>query len=546
MERLTIMPIFRSQVATNTDSFNQNRTGMLAQIENLRELEKRIRDRSESSRDRFTNRNQLLPRDRLNLLLDRGTPWLELSTLAGFKTYDDDGEKTISGARLITGIGKVSNVRCIVIVDDSGIMAGALHTYGVKKMIRAFDIALENKMPVVHLVQSAGADLLTYVPETFMNGGSMFFKQARLSASGCPVITVVHGASTAGGAYMPGMSDYTIMVRGQAKAFLAGAPLVRAATGEIADDETLGGTEMHATTTGLAEYVANDDSEALAICRQVVDQLNWSRYSRPPLPSKFKEPAYAIHELCGIVSMDYQKPYDVREVIARLVDGSEFLEFKTLYDAQTICCHARIHGFTCGLIGNNGPITAEGATKAAQFIQLCSQSGTPLIFLQNTTGFVVGTDPEQRGIIKHGAKLIQAVSNSQVPRITLMIGASFGAGNYAMSGWSYEPHFILGWPNYKSGVMGAKQAALVMRIVNEEAAKRKGNPLDKNALDALENEVLDLFHSTEDGYYFSARLQDDGIIDPRDSRKVLALLLEICDEANRRTLHPNTFGVSRF
>jgi geranyl-CoA carboxylase beta subunit len=540
------MPRFESQIDTNSDTFGQNREGMLAAIAGLRELEGRIRARSEASRERFEKRGQLLPRDRLNLLLDRGAPWIELSTLAGYKTYEDDGEERISGARLITGIGMVSGVRCVVIVDDSGIMAGALHTYGVHKMIRAFDIALENKMPVIHLVQSAGADLLSYVPETFMRGGAMFFKQARLSAAGCPVITVVHGASTAGGAYMPGMSDYTIMVRGQAKAFLAGAPLVRAATGEIADDEVLGGTDMHATTSGLTEYVADNDAEAIAICRQVAGRLNWSHYTTPAPARAYDEPLYDIEEICGIVSMDYTKPYDVRELIARLVDGSDFLEFKALFDNQTICCHASIHGLACGLIGNNGPITPEGANKAGQFIQLCSQSGTPLIFLQNTTGFVVGTDPEHRGIIKHGAKLIQAVANAQVPRITMMIGASFGAGNYAMSGWSYEPHFILGWPNYKCGVMGAKQAALVMRIVNEAAAARKGEPLDEAALDALEQKVADLYRSMEDGYYFSARIQDDGMIDPRDTRKVLGELLNVCDEARRRTLHPNTFGVARF
>ncbi|MDP6567251.1 MAG: carboxyl transferase domain-containing protein, partial [Alphaproteobacteria bacterium] len=446
----------------------------------------------------------------------------------------------------ITGIGTVSGVRCVIIVDDSGITAGAIHTYGVHKMIRAFDMALENKMPVIHLVQSAGADLLAYVPETFQKGGGMFHRQAKLSAAGCPVITVVHGSSTAGGAYMPGMSDYVVMVRKQAKAFLAGPPLLRAATGEIADDETLGGTDMHAQTSGLVEHVAENDAEAVQICRDVVRRLNWSKGLRPGLERHYDEPAYDIDEICGLVSMDYQKPYDVRELIARLVDGSDFLEFKALYDTQTICGHASVQGFPCGLIGSNGPITPEGATKASQFMQLCSQSGTPLVYLHNTTGFIVGTEPEAQGMIKHGAKMIQAVSNATVPRITLFIGASFGAGNYAMSGRSYQPRFLLGWPNYKCAVMGSKQAALVMRIVNEAVAKRKGEPMDEAELDALHQQVVDLYEPISTGYYHTARLDDDGMIDPRDSRKVLGLLLSVCDEEARRTVRPNTFGVARF
>jgi len=540
------MPRLLSQIDPASDAYRDNRAGMLASIAALRELEGRIRARSERSRTRFEARGQLLPRDRLNLLLDRGAPWLELSTLAGYRTFDDDGEENITGARLITGLGEICGTRCVVITDDSGITAGALHTYGVHKMIRAFDLALENKLPVVHLVQSAGADLLQYVPETFMRGGGMFYKQAKLSAAGCPVITVVHGSSTAGGAYMPGMSDYTIMVRGQAKAFLAGPPLVRAATGEIADDEELGGTDMHATRSGLTEYVAGNDAEAIAICRDVVARLNWPAGQAAAARAGWPEPAYDIDEICGIVPMDYQKPYDVREVIARVVDGSDFLEFKAAYDGQTICGHAHIQGQACGLIGNNGPITPEGAVKAAQFMQLCSQSATPLIFLQNTTGFIVGRDPEQRGIIKAGAKMIQAVANATVPRITLMIGASFGAGNYAMSGWAYEPRFILGWPNYKTAVMGAKQAALVMRIVNEAAAARKGEPMPEEQLAAIEAQVVELYESMESGRYASARLWDDGIIDPRDSRRVLGLLLSVCSAAERRALNPNTFGVARF
>ena len=540
------MPQLDTQVDTRSDAFGENRAAMLEKIGFLRELEGRVVARSERSRARFEGRGQMLPRDRLNLLLDRGADWLEFSTLAGYKTYDDDGGENITGSRVMTGIGTVSGVRAVVIVDDSGITAGALHTHGVHKMIRAFEMALENKMPVIHLVQSAGADLLKYAPETFMYGGGLFHRQAKLSAAGCPVVTVVHGSSTAGGAYMPGMSDYVVMVRKQAMAFLAGPPLLRAATGEIAEAEALGGTDMHAHVSGLTEYVADNDAEALAICRDIVTRLNWPRHAAPAPAKSFAEPAYDIDELCGIVPVEYQKPYDVREVIARLIDGSNFLEFKALYDTQTICGHGEIMGFACGFIANNGPITPNGATKASQFMQLCDQSGTPLIYLMNTTGFVVGSDPETHGMIKHGAKMIQAVTNVRVPRITMMIGASFGAGHYAMSGRSYEPRFVLGWPNYKNGVMGARQAALVMRIVQEAAAERKGEPMDEGALDALEEQVIDIYEATEDWHYYTARLWDDGVIDPRDSRCALGLLLSVCDEAERRQLHPNSFGVARF
>ena len=540
------MPKIVSDIDPNSVPFVENRAEMLAQIDALRELEGMVRARSEKSRARFESRNQLLPRDRLDLLLDRGAPWLELSTMAGFETYDDDGGDNISGARLITGIGMVSNVRCVVIVDDSGILAGALHTHGVDKMVRAFDIALENKLPVIHLVQSAGADLLDYVPATWIRAGGMFYKQAKLSAAGCPVISVVHGASTAGGAYMPGMSDYVVMVRKQAMAFLAGPPLLLAATGEVADAEELGGTDMHASISGLTEYVAEDDPEAIVICRDIVSRLNWTDRLAPSRARTWEEPAYDIDELCGIVPVEYQKAYDVREVIARLVDGSDFLEFKAEYDQQTICGQAAIMGLPCGIIGSNGPITPQGSTKASQFMQLCDQSNTPLIYLHNTTGFIVGREAEEMGMIKHGAKMIQAVSNVSVPRITLMIGASFGAGAYAMSGWSYEPRFLLGWPNFQAGVMGGKQAAQVMRIVYEAKLKRQGTPPDEAELEALEAKVVDLYDSKASAYYYTARMWSDGLIDPRDSRNALGLLLLVCDEEKRRSVNTNSFGVARF
>ncbi len=540
------MPVIESPIDNNSPEFQANRQAMLELIGELRQLESGIVANSERSRQRFTDRGQLLPRDRLNLLLDRGAPFLELSTLAGYKTYDDDGEENIGGGRQICGIGTVAGVRCMVAVHDAGIKAGAIHVMGLRKLLRAHEICLENKLPFVQLVHSAGADLLGYQPETFVRGGSMFYNMSRLSAAGLPVITVVHGASTAGGAYMPGLSDYVVMVRKQSKAFLAGAPLVKAATGEIADDESLGGADMHATVSGLAEYLANDDAEALAICRDIVSRLNWQEQVLPAPEVSYAEPIHDIDELCGAVSVDYRKPYDVREIIARLVDGSDFLDFKPLFDNQTICGHASIMGHACGILGNNGPITPHGANKGAQFIQLCCQSNTPLLFLQNTTGFIVGTEPEQAGMIKHGSKMVQAVSNATVPKITLMVGASFGAGNYGMCGRAYEPRFLFGWPNYRLAVMGADQAAGTMAIVQEQVAKRKGLELNEADLAALKKQVVDHYAPIESALYHTARLHDDGLIDPRDSRRVLGYVLSIVNEEARRTVRANSFGVARF
>ncbi|MBM3491221.1 MAG: acyl-CoA carboxylase subunit beta [Alphaproteobacteria bacterium] len=540
------MPVLETAVDPRAQAFQANRSAMLALIEEFRGLEARVRANSQKSRPRFAARNQLLPRERLELLLDRGTPFVELSTLAGYKTYDDDGDANISGGRIITGIGFVAGVRAMLYVSDSGIKAGAYHVMGLQKSLRAQEIALEQKLPLLQLVESGGADLLDYVPETFVRGGGMFYNMARLSAAGVPVITLVHGSSTAGGAYMPGMSDYTIMVRGRAKAFLAGPPLVKAAIGEVATDEELGGTDMHATVSGLTEYVADTDAEAIALLRDVVGRLGWNRHLAPAPATTFRDPRHDIDELCGIVPIDYRRPYDVREVIARLVDDSDYLEFKALLDPHTICGHAAIHGHVVGILGNNGPITADGAAKAGQFIQLCDQAGTPLVFLQNTTGYIVGTDPERRGIIKHGAKMIQAVSNARVPKLTLMLGGSFGAGNYGMCGRAYEPRFLLGWPNYRIAVMGAEQAAMVMQIVHTAAAERRGQPLTEAQREAMRGRVIELYESQSSALYATARLWDDGLIDPRDSRRVLGFLLDTCHEAARRTLHPNSFGVARF
>jgi len=538
------MAIIESRIDPGSDSYRENRERMLALIGEFRGLEERVRGLSNAKQELFRRRGQLLPRERVALLLDRNAPWLELSTLAGLKMHDDDGGAGIQGGGGIAGIGYVSGVRCVVTASDSGIKGGTTAPMGLKKNLRCQQIALENKLPVVRLVESGGANLL-YQAEIFVEGGRGFANQARMSAAGIPQVTVVHGSSTAGGAYLPGLSDYVVLVRGKAKVFLAGPPLLRAATGEIATDEELGGADMHATVSGLGDYLAEDDADGIRIAREIVARLPWNdQLPCRPAPA-FKEPRYPAEQLAGIVPTDYRKPYDVREVIARLVDDSDYLDFKALYGVHTVCGHAAIEGHAVGLIGNNGPIDADGATKAAQFIQLCCQSNTPIVYLQNTTGYMVGREAEQAGIIKHGSKMIQAVANATVPQITLHIGASFGAGNYGMCGRAYDPRFIFAWPNNRIAVMGGEQAAKVMSIVTEEKAKREGKPVDRARLDAMEAGIVKRMEGESAALFATARLWDDGIIDPRDSRKVLAFCLSICREAALRPLKASTFGVAR-
>lgn len=536
------MPTLESRIDTRSERFRTQRAEMLERVEALRDIEAKVRKNSERSRAKFEKRGQLLPRDRVALLLDAGRPYLELSTLAGLGMHDDDGGDGAQGGGSISGIGFVAGKRCLVSATDSGIKGGSVSPSGLKKALRIQQIAFENKLPLVTLAESAGANLL-YQEEMFIEGGRTFANQARLSAAGIPQVTVVHGSSTAGGAYLPGLSDYVVVVRNKSKIFLAGPPLLKAATGEVATDEELGGATLHAEVAGTAEYMAEDDAHAIAVARELVGKLTWDT---PEAPGAFEAPRYDAEELCGLVPLDFAKPYDVREVIARIVDGSDFLDFKADYGVHTVCGHAAVEGTPIGILGNNGPIDPQGATKAAQFIQLCSQSGTPLLFLQNTTGYLVGKEAESSGIVKHGSKMIQAVANATVPKITLVIGGSWGAGNYGMAGRGLSPRFIFSWPNAKVGVMGPQQAATVMEIITrEKMMKKMGQEPPQDFLDSLKEELIKNMEPKTHVFYGSARLWDDGVIDPRDSRKVVAFCLATCREAERRTLRPNTFGVAR-
>ena len=524
-------------------AFAKNRGEMLEQVAALRAIEAKARLEEESKRERYEGRGQILPRERVARVLDAGSPWLELSSLCGYRMHDDkDG--ALAGGNVIVGIGYVAGVRALVCATNYVIKGGTMTPMSVVKLQRAQEIALEQKLPVLSLVESGGANL-RYQGEMFISGGKNFANQARLSAAGIPQITVVHGSSTAGGAYIPGMSDYVIMVRKRAKVFLAGPPLVYAATGERAEEEELGGAEMHATLAGTTELVAKDDADALRLAREVMGSLGWGRAITP---SAGAPPKYDPDELCGVVPVDYRKPYDCREIVARLVDASDFVELKADFDAQTVCGRAKIQGMPVGILGNNGPITAQGAVKAAQFIQQCCQTDTPIVYLMNTTGYMVGTRSEHGGIVKHGSKMIQAVATASVPQITLVVGGSFGAGNYGMCGRGMGPSFLFAWPNARTAVMGGEQAAKVLELVTREKWRRdqrEMTPADEAMLHALGQGIIEQFDAESQAFAASARLFDDGVIDPRDSRKVLGFTLSICAEARARRLNPNSFGVAR-
>jgi geranyl-CoA carboxylase beta subunit len=535
------MPVLSSALDPRSPTFAANAARMAERLAEVQALQARVVAESDSKRAKFEQRGQLLPRERVARLIDRGSAFLELSPLAGLGLHDDDGKKSVMGGGSIVGIGVVAGKRVLVSASDSAIKGGTIAPMGLKKALRAQELARENKLPLIALVESGGANLM-YQAEIFVDGGRTFANQARLSAAGVPQIAVVHGSSTAGGAYLPGLSDYVVLVKGRSSIYLAGPPLVKAAIGEDASDEELGGAQMHAEVTGLGEYLADDDAHAIALARELMAQLPWDT---APEPAAAPLPKYAAEELMGIVPADDREPYDVREVIARLTDASEFLEFKAAYATDTVCGHARIEGHAVGLIGNNGPIQPTGSTKAAQFIQLCDQSGTPLVFLQNTTGYMVGKAAEQAGAIKHGSKMIQAVANARVPKFTVVLGGSFGAGNYGMCGRGFDPRFIFAWPSARTAVMGGAQAAMVMDIVNRNKLAKMGLPANDEALAAMSDGLRRRLDAESTALFGTARLWDDGIIDPRDTRRVLGLCLSLAAEAAARTLRPNTFGVAR-
>ncbi len=538
------MSILTSRVRPTDPEFVDNRASMLAMVDDIRALEAHVRAHGEKARGKFDKRNQLMPRERVALLLDPGAPFIELSTLAGTDMHDDGGDKTRAGGGNVIGIGFVSGVRCLVVANDSAIKGGAITPMGLRKTLRAQEVALRERLPVVSLVESAGANLL-YQSEIFVDGGRVFANMARLSAAGIPQITVVHGSSTAGGAYMPGLSDYVIAVDERARIFLAGPPLVKAALGQDSEEEALGGARMHAEVSGTVEYLAEDDHHAIHLAREVVAALGWNDNTPPTRTLESKPPRYSPDELCGVVPTDPKKPYDVREVIARLVDDSRFLEFKARYGSNTVCGHARIDGRAVGILGNNGPIFPEGSVKAAQFIQLCQQSNTPLVFLMNTTGYMVGETAEQAGAVKHGAKMIQAVANTTLPKLTLVLGGAYGAGNYGMCGRAYDPDFIFSWPTAKVAVMGGDQAATVMKMITRAKFARRGMPVVEEVLDHMTADVRNKLNREATALFATARVWDDGIIDPRDTRAILSFCLATCIEARQRTLHGTTYGVAR-
>ncbi|WP_395054749.1 acyl-CoA carboxylase subunit beta [Polaromonas sp.] len=546
------MTVFQSAWNAEASEAVQRREAMLARIAALRALEERAAQASANSKPVFDKRGQLLPRERVALLLDPGAPYVPLCSLAGFMQDNREAALSVPGGGVVAGIGFVEGVRCMVVASDSGIEAGAIQAMGLDKILRVQEIALQNKLPFIHLVESAGANLMRYRVEGFVHGGALFRNLARLSSAGIPVITVQHGSGTAGGAYMPGLSDVVILVRNRSRAFLAGPPLLMAATGEVATEEELGGAEMHASVSGLGEQLAEDDRQALGLARQVLARSSWSNRpsahigkAQAAINSVANEPLYPASDLLGLMSTDLRQPVDMHEVIARLVDGSDVLPFKALYGAATVCVQASIDGHAVGIISNNGPIDVVGANKATHFIQMLCQLGHPIVYLQNTTGYMVGKDSEQAGMIKHGSKMIQAVTSATVPQITIQCGASFGAGNYGMCGRGYAPRFLFSWPNARTAVMGGEQAARTMQIVTEAAMVRKGIAVDAAQSQAQFDKIVALFEAQADAFYTSGLLLDDGVIDPRDTRAVLAQCLAMCAEADTRQLRPMQFGVAR-
>jgi geranyl-CoA carboxylase beta subunit len=542
----------QSTLNPSSPEYGQNLAAMQAALGRLREIQERSLASELKFEARARKAGKLLPRERLSLLLDRAAPFLELAPIAGYRMYDDtDG--SLAGGQLIAGIGFVSGRRCLAIVWNYAVKGGTISRVTVQKMLRLQEIARRQRLPIVSLSESGGGNLEGQGGEdpwgalAFIEGGLCYGQQAELSALGVPQVVVAHGNATAGGAYHVALSDYVVLVRGQTQLFLAGPPLLRAATGEIASSEELGGAAMHASVSGTGEYLAESDADGIRIAREIMARLPRSAAAlpdRPPAP-----PRYAPSELSGVVPPDPKRFYDVREIIARIADDSQFLEFSAELDRGTLCGQFHLGGLRAGVIGNNAPITPQGAKKAAQFLQLCDQSETPVIFIHNTTGFLVGVEAEQQGQVKHGAKLIQAVANARIPKLSLIAGNSYGAGNYAMASRALKPDFVFAWPSARTAVMGGAQAAKVMRIVAEAKLARSGTELDAATREFLEQQASSLerrLDATSEATYCSARLFDDGIIDPADTRRVLLLALETCLEGRSARPQANTFGVARF
>ncbi len=514
------MTVLDTAVDPGDPAYRRNREAML---ERLAELESALdaarAGGGATSVARHHARGKLLPRERVELLLDPDSPFLELSPVAAW------GTDFPIGASVVTGIGVVEGVECVIVANDPTVRGGAVNPYSLRKTRRAGEIALTNRLPLVNLVESAGADLPTQA-DIFIPGGGVFRDLTRLSAARIPTVSVVFGNATAGGAYVPGMSDYTIMVRDRAKVFLAGPPLVRMATGERTDDESLGGAAMHGTVSGLADFVAEDERDGLRLARQCVRRLAWRKQGPPARTALPVAPEHDPDDLLAVAGADLKVPFDPREVLARVLDGSEFDEFKPAYGTALVTGWGELHGYPVGVLANaRGVLFSAEAQKAAQFIQLANAADTPLLFLQNTTGYMVGTEYEQGGIIKHGALMINAVANSRVPHLTVTLGASYGAGNYGMCGRAYEPRFLFTWPNAKSAVMGPAQLAGVLSIVARQAAAAKGRPYDEDADTVMRTMVEQQIESESAALFLSGRLYDDGVIDPRDTRTVLGLCL---------------------
>ncbi|HLQ54743.1 MAG TPA: carboxyl transferase domain-containing protein [Streptosporangiaceae bacterium] len=484
--------------------------------------------------ERHRSRGKMTVRERIALLLDPDTPFLELSPLAGYQT------NYAVGGGMVLGIGVVEGTECVILGNDPTDLGGAMTAISIRKLMRALEVARDNRMPYVQFVESAGGDLRGLSagedPATVMRrnlshfaaSGRMFHDITELSALGIPTISVVFGSSTAGGAYQPGMSDYNIFVRGGAKVFLGGPPLVKVATGEDAADEELGGAQMHATVSGLADYLAEDEREAIRMAREVVSHLHWRKQGPGPVTAAPEPPRYDPEELLGLMPIDLRTPVDAREIIARVVDGSKFEEFKPLYGPSLVTGWADVHGFGVGVLANNGVLFSDSAQKAAQFIQLCNQTSTPLVFLQHITGYMVGRDYERGGIVKHGSQMINALSNSKVPHVTVILGASYGAGNYGMGGRAFDTRFVFLWPTAKIAIMGPRQMAGVMSIVRRERAARRGQQVSEEVEAAVTQAVEDFAEAGSLALYATGRVADDGIIDPRDTRTVLAMALSAC------------------